>query len=638
MKKPLLLPLALLSGLAMMAQSTQNPNGSLVEKKIATKAYPMNMAIGGTENIFSGNAAKVVKKTTPTTQAASAPAGTLIGQTYYDLQSNASVARRVLNHGNGTLSVVFTVASDVGPNYSSRGTGYQFFNGTSWLKLGMGDTCRIEPQVGQSGAVRTGWPNIDVLKGNKEFIIAHNTAVYEFDQELNTAIGSPSPWTIALSGASLPMAPANHGNIWGRMSICGPGDSTIHVISNSSDSTIKRMGVKSPFLYARSLDGGKTWPIENSSLPGCDSTRSKTSGGDDYSIDAQNNSVAILHGGLGEDVTLWKSMDNGTTFTRILVDSVPYPRAMQNAPATDTMNTNDGSMSVVLDANNKAHVAYAAGRTLKATGGLNFFPGTIDLVYWNEINKTKVHVPINLADIDADGDGKYIVADSTTSITGAQYGNGSFLNKPSISLDTAGNIFIVFSLPADGDSTTDGTNLSYRDIWAVASTDNGATWTRVQNLTRTKGVEEAFASQSKLVTKWLHISFQSDGTPGTALTNKDPDAINDIRYLKVSTASILAGTAGIKEYTVSSAFDVSQNYPNPFSSLTNIDVTLQHSTDLMTLEITNLLGQVVYTTQARNLNTGNHTFTVDGSSYSAGIYFYTIRSNESSISKKMIVR
>ncbi len=82
---------------------------------------------------------------------------------------------------------------------------------------------------------------------------------------------------------------------------------------------------------------------------------------------------------------------------------------------------------------------------------------------------------------------------------------------------------------------------------------------------------------------------------------------------------------------------VSQNYPNPFSALTNIDVTLINSGDL-TLEVTNMLGQVLFTQQNKALAAGVHTLSFDGSSFSSGIYFYTLRTADSALTRKMSVR
>jgi hypothetical protein len=629
MKKHLLLGIGLGIGLCSVAQNT--PNKQLVKPQIANKMYPLTeySALTGDEkltSVINNNPSNHISPAKPVSK------GVNIGVTIYDLQTNAAVARRIINHGNGTISVAWVNATDNSP-YSTRGSGYNYFDGTSWLPLAAVAN-RLE------GTVRTGWPGLGTLGTGKEFILAHDASVYLYQQGTNTATGSNTTWTFTTSQASPKMAPANHGTIWNRVAIGGPGDTTIHVISNvyTVDTTVKFQGVKAPILYARSTDGGRTWPVSNMPLPGNDSTRTQTGSGDAYAIDAQNNTVAIVRGGLAEDVALWKSVDNGTTFKKTLVDSIPFVKGMKGATATDTMKTNDGSVTVVLDKNNKAHVAYAGSRTILNAGAVNFFPGTIDLVYWNEINKTKVHIPIPIADLDVNGDGIFNVADSTTSSTKCRYGAGSILNKPSIAVDASGNVFIVFSLPADADSTTDGSNQSFRDIWVVASQDGGATWGRLQNLTQTTQEEEAFANVAKLVDNNLHIAYMHDLEPGTALTNKDPDGPNDIRYLKVSTADVLAGVAGIKNLSLKNdLISIGQNYPNPFSNTTMVDVTVQKTADL-NIEIANILGQVVSTQVHRAVAPGTHTFTLDGTSLAPGIYTYTIRTNEASVTRKMSVK
>jgi hypothetical protein len=623
MKKILLAGIGLGIGFFAVAQNQKQ----LLKPSIAGKTYPVT----GNEVLPDADGTQAARVSQPSSSHVTKPKniGTVIGSTWYDLQTNAAVARRIVNHGNGTISVVWTNATDGNP-YATRGTGYNYYNGTSWSSL-TSVANRLE------GTLRTGWPSVQSINsGKNEFITSHNGS-YGIEQGTNTAVGSLTPWVFSLSGATVPMPTANHGAIWNRMCIAGPGDSTIHAIANCNDSTIKLKGVQYPFIYSRSLDGGKTWPIVNSTLPRNDSTRTKRSGGDAYAMDAQGNTVAIIHGGLAEDVALWKSSDNGTTFTKTLVDSLPFVRSMTGAAATDTMRTNDGSISVVLDANNKAHVAYSGTRTLLTSTGVSFFPGTIDLVYWNEINKTKVHIPINVADLDANGDGIYSVADSTTSATKCRYRLGSILTMPSITTDAAGNVFIIFSLPADADSTSDGSNQSFRDIWAVASQDNGATWGKLQNLTQTHGEEEAFASVAKLVDNYLHIAYMHDLEPGTALNNAKADGPNDIMYLRVSTADVLAGVAGVKNIVKNDLFSIGQNYPNPFSGTTQVDVNLQKSAD-MTIEILNTLGQVVSTQSYKSVTPGTHTFNLDAADLSSGIYFYTIRANGSALTRKMSVK
>ena len=624
MKKHLLIVLVLGIEISVTAQ---NQGNTLVKPTISGKSYPY---IKGKE--ITGDGGRQVNLNPSNSNAGDrasgrSESGILIGQTSYDLHSNSAVARRIINHGDGTLSAVWTIASDFSP-YSTRGTGYQYFDGTAWFPV---VTSRLEN-------VRTGWPSIGLLGSGKEFILSHDAAVYRFQQGTNTSKGGAA-WTFFASGANGAIPPSTEGTIWGRLAVAGPGDSTIHVISNASDTLIIKNGVKSPFLYARSLDNGATWPIKDSTLPGYNNSRTKRSSADDYAIDAQNTNVAIVQGGLAEDVVLWKSTDNGTNFTKMYVDSLAFAPDMAGAGPTDTMDTNDGCVTVVLDINNKAHVAYSLSRTIASTpGSISFFPGTIGLVYWNEITQTKINIPILMTDVDADASGIYELGDSITSSTQCRYGAGSVLNKPSIAVDALGNIFIVFSLPRDADISSDGLSQSYRDIWVVASQDGGQTWGKVQNITNTLENEEAFACVAKLVDNYLHILYMSDFEPGTALTNGDADNSNEIRYLKVSTDAVLNGTVGINNLTSrNELFSVSQNFPNPFNRETTISVNLNHASDL-NISVSNLIGQQLILVTSGNSTAGKHHFVVDGSKLSAGIYLYTIKAGNYSVTKKMIIQ
>ena len=49
-----------------------------------------------------------------------------------------------------------------------------------------------------------------------------------------------------------------------------------------------------------------------------------------------------------------------------------------------------------------------------------------------------------------------------------------------------------------------------------------------------------------------------------------------------------------------------------------------------------MIGQTVYTTSATNLSTGTHKFSVDASKFNTGVYFYTIKSKDFQITKKLI--
>ena len=64
---------------------------------------------------------------------------TEIGDTRYDLQTNSAIQRRIINHTNGTVSATWTYSAV--NSWATRGTGYNYFNGSSW---GTAPTSQIE--------------------------------------------------------------------------------------------------------------------------------------------------------------------------------------------------------------------------------------------------------------------------------------------------------------------------------------------------------------------------------------------------------------------------------------------------------------------------------------------------------------
>src|SRR5689334_14186622 len=69
-------------------------------------------------------------------------AETIIGTTKYDVQTNRAVHSRLITNADGTLSAAWTTSCDATGGWADRGTGYNYFDGTSWLTS---DCNRIEP-------------------------------------------------------------------------------------------------------------------------------------------------------------------------------------------------------------------------------------------------------------------------------------------------------------------------------------------------------------------------------------------------------------------------------------------------------------------------------------------------------------
>lgn len=82
---------------------------------------------------------------------------------------------------------------------------------------------------------------------------------------------------------------------------------------------------------------------------------------------------------------------------------------------------------------------------------------------------------------------------------------------------------------------------------------------------------------------------------------------------------------------------ISQSYPNPTNGMTSIDVTLVKGSNL-SIQVVNIMGQVVYTENKGNVSEGKYRFSFDASQFGSGIYFYTVRAGNSNQTSKMIVQ
>lgn len=95
---------------------------------------------------------------------------------------------------------------------------------------------------------------------------------------------------------------------------------------------------------------------------------------------------------------------------------------------------------------------------------------------------------------------------------------------------------------------------------------------------------------------------------------------------------------GIEPYSneVPSKFELQQNYPNPFNPTTNIKFGLPKD-GFVSLKIYNLIGKEVKTLVEGNHRAGSYNMTFDAVNLPSGIYFYTLRTNEFTETKKMML-
>ncbi len=91
---------------------------------------------------------------------------------------------------------------------------------------------------------------------------------------------------------------------------------------------------------------------------------------------------------------------------------------------------------------------------------------------------------------------------------------------------------------------------------------------------------------------------------------------------------------------MATSFDLSQNYPNPFNPSTKIRFSIPSNLSnagLTTLSVFDVLGNEVATLVNDNLSSGTYEVDFNASGLSSGVYFYSIKTGNNSISKKMLL-
>lgn len=609
MKRGLLLVMAIasiqLSGQAQVPNATPN---------VANEAAPM------IKKSYSGSEYTQGLPVLPNSKK-SVLAFTSIGETFYDLQSNGSVDDRIqYNATTGQVSGAWTSSAASDP-YSDRGTGYNFYNSTTW---GSKPSSRIE-------SIRVGWPSI-VVTDTSEFIITHSGAGMVSSVRATPGFGN---WTENTAFTAVP-----DGCIWPRATAGGSNNKSIHVISITApvaNSGVIYKGFDGALLYWRSQDGGYTWDIQDSLLPGIDTADHYGFSGDSYAIDASGNTIAIAVFNDFEPSFILKSTDNGDNWARTefrdngLRDYNPAAAGtvsdINNDGIIDTVETADNSGAVLIDNNGLVHVWFGRQRYLDddpvLDANFSYFPVTNGIFYWNE-NSTSAQIIVGAPDLDNDGS---IGVQAATEV--ATYFQ-SLSTFPNAGIDANGKMFLTFS--ALNELEFSGTQY-YNKIFVSSSADGGATWTDPREITKDQpSLECVFPSLARTVDDKFRLIYQLDGEPGlTVRGDLDPVGPNDIIYLEIDTASNI----GLTELDITKG-ELTGMYPNPATSEVSMTFSVKLAGEY-SIDITNITGVTLKSIELGNMASGSYKETVDLKSLKAGVYIVSLKSEGYTSSKRLIV-
>jgi hypothetical protein len=95
-------------------------------------------------------------------------------------------------------------------------------------------------------------------------------------------------------------------------------------------------------------------------------------------------------------------------------------------------------------------------------------------------------------------------------------------------------------------------------------------------------------------------------------------------------------TDAVKTINAPSGIAVSPNYPNPYNKTTQFIVTLDKESTIG-VDVYNMVGEAIWSTVTGKMGTGGHIITIDGSTFSSGVYFYRVTAEGSSVTRKMVI-
>jgi len=136
---------------------------------------------------------------------------------------------------------------------------------------------------------------------------------------------------------------------------------------------------------------------------------------------------------------------------------------------------------------------------------------------------------------------------------------------------------------------------------------------------------------------WVDAGSQYDGIYTPMIKSSTDNPTTNYMHFFVSQDSdgglIIPEGLGVEEEAVE-AYAIEQNAPNPFNPTTTIGFKLANAGNV-TIDVFNVAGQKVDTIVNNLMEAGSHSVVWDASGFSAGVYFYTVKSGNFTKTMKM---
>ncbi len=184
----------------------------------------------------------------------------------------------------------------------------------------------------------------------------------------------------------------------------------------------------------------------------------------------------------------------------------------------------------------------------------------------------------------------------------------------------------------DGTNVEPVTNLLRADIYHASSTDGGATWSQALKLTDRTTASHRFPSiANPVVADTVMVRYLMDLQAGFVIQGQGTATNNPIVVQKV-----YAPLGGVAERpSVPTRVELAAS-PNPVLNRARISYALPRAGQV-SLQVFDAAGRPVQTLVNSRVGAGRHTATWDASRVAGGVYFYTLTTDETSVTKKLIV-
>ncbi|MBN1479134.1 T9SS C-terminal target domain-containing protein [candidate division KSB1 bacterium] len=534
-----------------------------------------------------------------TSAAASVP-GTIIGETAYNYQTNDNLHDRIwYDVATGTIHTQW-MYGDIAevPGFINRRMYYNFWDGSVW-KQGMG--VPIETQRAGYGSLAVDKDNIAIPTSHHTITNEEATRVY-FDFQSGLGFFQMSPVWNARTDGTKDLEP-----FWPDVAVDGNDVWYVTATNNNQDDWVRLINdVNDNIMFWRSTDRGLTWSDWIVMFPDTLKYRltSGASGANEAGShqvevsDTNDGTVGVLVANPGHDFYFFESEDRGVTFKEgIQILNAPFPDPLDSLAYPirwDVIVDLDSTTLAPVDTSLYPFTRDSEGDTLTyAEPGYHRAPhGPADLLYvngephvvWNEtvwiartdgnfyypngnsltwltpyikfLNGDSSHVEGGFSIkhwSPSTGISTIYLYDQTNDVYAGVF--QQYVTMPQIGVDAAGNLYCLFTKVSDTDTLTaaDGISqaetdfgpLAFGRIMGAKSTDGGATWGDVVQLTPEEDCIHQNLRYVGLANKngndAIHIIFQNaQNVTGTAIGG-NPDHgtwVNaEIRHWAIPTSS-----------------------------------------------------------------------------------------------------